>query len=46
MDGEEPPLAAKEGLGRGFYDYGNWDDTRAAERVRRWFGNHSPKHDA
>ena len=37
VDGEEPPATPAEGLGRGFYTFGEWNDARAAERVCAWF---------
>jgi SAM-dependent methyltransferase len=40
LDGNQPPAEAPQGLGRGFYEAGRWDDATAAERVRTWFKRH------
>ncbi len=39
VDGVEPPATPAKKLGRGFYTYGDWDDARAAEKVRAFFKN-------
>ena len=37
VDGKEPPVKAPEGLAKGFYTYGEWDDARAAKKVCAMF---------
>ena len=41
--GQEPPLVPPKGLGRGFYEYGDWDDLQAAKKVRQFFLNRKEK---
>ncbi len=37
IDGREPPVTAKPGLGRGFYVHGKWDDSQAAKNIISMF---------
>lgn len=37
VDDKEPPATPGKGLGRGFYEFGVWDDALAAKKLRAWF---------
>ena len=44
VDGQEPPMQPKKGLGRGFYTPGDWDDARAAEKITAYFKRTDGRH--